>query len=223
MQKKILVPASVCGFGRLKVTVVTLLRPPHLPECVSNQSCSVKCTVAVIGGCVSWCSWCVYTLLFDSNVSLLPLLSLALVQMQVVQSLQDGTDPRVWSSYQEIVLNKESWAMGHQPSSRTGLCSFVQEAGGAQQEPCKMASSRLSLCLFLTQLSAMGVAWGLRHALIQPLLRAQRRAALIDICLRTTELAGLPLESDGWEQVHTEHMWQVWNSLETLWWMLCCL
>lgn len=46
----------VCGFGILKVTVVTLLRPAHLPQSVSNQSCSVKCTAPVISVCVSWCA-----------------------------------------------------------------------------------------------------------------------------------------------------------------------
>lgn len=39
----------VCGFGRLKVTVITLRRPAHLPQSVSNQSCSVKHAASVIG------------------------------------------------------------------------------------------------------------------------------------------------------------------------------
>lgn len=42
-----------CGFGRLKVTVVALLRPAHLPQSVSNQSCSVKRAAPVISECVS--------------------------------------------------------------------------------------------------------------------------------------------------------------------------
>ncbi len=42
-----------CGFGRLKVTVVALLRPAHLPQSVSNQSCSVERAAPVISECVS--------------------------------------------------------------------------------------------------------------------------------------------------------------------------
>lgn len=50
-----------CGFGRLKVTVITLLRPAHLSQSVSNQSCSVKRTAPVICECVSQ-RVCVHTL-----------------------------------------------------------------------------------------------------------------------------------------------------------------
>ncbi|CAB1428941.1 unnamed protein product [Pleuronectes platessa] len=40
---------------------------------------------------------------------------------------------------------------GHQPSSRTGICSFVRVGtGGALPEAYKMTSSRLLVCMFLT-------------------------------------------------------------------------
>lgn len=45
----------------------------------------------------------------------------------------------------------------------------------------------------------------------------------IGICRRTPVLAGPPLALcclDRWEQVHTDHMWRTWKSLETLWWTL---
>lgn len=38
--------------GRLKVTVIALLRPAHLPQSVSNQSCSLKRAAPVITMCV---------------------------------------------------------------------------------------------------------------------------------------------------------------------------
>ncbi|MBN3298611.1 KDM4A demethylase, partial [Amia calva] len=43
---------------------------------------------------------------------------------------------------------------GHQPSSRTGICSFVRGGtGGVLPEPYKMTSSGLLVCMFLTKLS----------------------------------------------------------------------
>ena len=42
---------------------------------------------------------------------------------------------------------------------------------------------------------------------------------------RTPGPAGSPLEPRSphrWQQVHTEHMWQVWTSLETPWWTWSC-
>ena len=41
---------------------------------------------------------------------------------------------------------------GHQPSSRTGICSFVWGGtGGALPEPYKRTSSRVPVCMFLTK------------------------------------------------------------------------
>lgn len=42
------------GFGRLKVTLIALLRPAHLPQSVSNQSRSVKHTSLATSGSI-WC------------------------------------------------------------------------------------------------------------------------------------------------------------------------
>ncbi len=50
--------------------------------------------------------------------------------------------------------------------------------------------------------------------------------SLIGICQRTPESAAptlAPCSLHGWEQVHTEHTWQMWKSLEMSWRMLWCL
>ena len=48
----------------------------------------------------------------------------------------------------------------------------------------------------------------------------------IGIYVGTSESVGPPLKPRShhqWEQVHTEHMWQAWKSLEMPWCTLCCL
>lgn len=49
------VGACAKGFGRLKVTLIALLRPAHLPQSVRNQSCSVKHTSLAISESI-WCA-----------------------------------------------------------------------------------------------------------------------------------------------------------------------
>ena len=77
------------------------------------------------------------------------------------QSQEHGGDAR-WPAVTQGELDRA--VEGHQPSSRTCICSFVWGGtGGALPEPYKMTSSRLLVCRFLTKLSEtdyMRVAWG---------------------------------------------------------------
>lgn len=81
---------------------------------------------------------------------------------------------------------------GHQLRSTTNIDSFVREGTWrAMPEPCKVISSRLHMSIFLTKLSEMDSAVWL------PIL-------YWDLYYR-------------WQRVHTEHMWQAWNSLVKRW------
>lgn len=55
---------------------------------------------------------------------------------------------------------------------------------------------------------------------------SMKRYLNLGIRKRTPELAGRPLAPRSllrWGQVHTEHMWQAWKSLEMALWTECCL
>ncbi len=112
---------------------------------------------------------------------------------QVVQLLEDGTSiravarmfavspstvSRAWRRYQEITWGELDRAVkGHQPSSRTSICSFVRGGtGGALPESCKMTPSGLLVCMFLTKLSETD-SMSARHAVVGPVLAAQHCAA----------------------------------------------
>lgn len=114
-----------------------------------------------------------------------------------------------WRRYQETRRYKEEVGKGQRCSSRTTTFVFVQRGrGGALPEPCRMTSSRSQMSRCLLKWSETGsMTFGIRawHLQVRFVLAAQHYA-----------------KHQVW-QVHTEYMWQTWQSLERLLRRYCCL
>lgn len=97
----------------------------------------------------------------------------------------------------------------HQPSSRTGICTFVLgEPAGTLPEPYKVTSNGLLVCV-----SDQTVA--VRVILELNILYRDLCSLQLDWHLPNNSRTGGPLLLG--QQVHTEQMWQMWKSVDMAW------
>ena len=134
-------------------------------------------------------------------------------------AVSPSTISKAWRRYQETAVTQgelDRAIEGHQPSSRTGICSFEPRGtGGALPEPYLMTFSRLLVSMFHTKLSetdSMRSAWGPDDLYWD--LCSQPSTQQLDWhwpeIPRISRSATAACSLHRWEQVHTKHMWQAW-------------
>ncbi len=127
-----------------------------------------------------------------------------LLSSRVLLTSTPGTSSWAWRRYQET-------------------CHYTRRAGQGRRRATTQQQDRyLSNC-------QKQMPWGWHEGPTSCIGTCPHNPApCSSICIwqRMLELAGLPLvprSLHGWEQVHSEHMWQTWKSLEMSWGRLCCL
>ena len=142
------------------------------------------------------------------------------------QSYEHGGDTRRQATiWEELDMAVER----HLPICRIGLCSFVRGGTWGALPEHLQNDLQQATGVHVSDQTVRNSPWGWDDGPMSSSGTCAHSPALCSstgICEKTPELAGPPLAPHSlhrWEQVHTEHMWQAWKSLETPWWTLCCL
>ena len=208
--------------------------PWHIIPGCFKYNCSKKYQSVHLGRtrewyCMCWPQTAALSLSFQTNSSLvLCSAGVLVITGNMRRYLQSNEDAQVGQ-----LLHDDTYIHAVARRFAFSQCSrkSMEETPGQQEEhrqsPTKWPPAGYRCACFWSNCQKQ-TPWGWHEGLTSSSGTCAHSPAVcssIGICQRTPELAGLPLEphSPRLEQVHTEHMWQAWKSLEMPWWTLCCL